>query len=269
MNEGYVKLFRQMTAWEWYLDIPVKTLFIHLLLKANHSDRKYKGELIKRGQLVSSREKLAFETGLSDEQVKRSLKELERTNDITKQSSRKGTLITINNYNLYQDNNQQTPNETPSNEPIKQPQNNQQTPSNKNEKNIKKLKKYKLDDFIPLIHSFTSNEILREKITKFVEFRKSINKQLHVETFNEWLDELKGLSSDELIQIKIVSKSLANGWQGIFAITSTKQGGKKDVLPSYYADAKNGKTDNLDEKVTIEELNALQENLKSLGDMEE
>lgn len=265
MNEGYVKLFRQMTAWEWYLDIPVKTLFIHLLLKANHSDKKYKGELIKRGQLVSSREKLAFETGLSQEQVKRSLKELERTNDITKQSSRKGTLITINNYNLYQDSNQQTTNETPSNEPIKQPPNNQQTPSNKNKKNKKKLKKYSIDDFIAKINSFTSNDLLRDKITKFVEFRKSIKKQLHIETFDEWLDELKELSADEQIQIKMINKSLANGWQGIFAIPSSKQGGKKDILPSYYTDEKKGESDNHDEKVTSEEINALQENLKSLG----
>ncbi|MEG0359748.1 MAG: hypothetical protein RR598_10825 [Anaerorhabdus sp.] len=261
MNEGYIKLFRQMIAWEWYLDTNVKCLFIHCLLKANWEDKNFKGKVIPRGSFLTSYDILSKELKLSVKQIRVALKKLNGTNEVASEKMLNGTLITVLNYESYQSDGKQEDTQG-ANEG--QTEGKRRATTN-NKKNIKKLKKYKLDDFIPLIHSFTSNEILREKITKFVEFRKSINKQLHVETFNEWLDELKGLSSDELIQIKIVSKSLANGWQGIFAITSPKQGGKKDVLPDYYADAKNGEVDNLDEKVTLEEINALQENLKSLG----
>lgn len=39
--EGYIKIHRKMLDWEWYDDIPTKTLFLHLLLTANWKDSKW------------------------------------------------------------------------------------------------------------------------------------------------------------------------------------------------------------------------------------
>ena len=33
MNDGYIKLHRKIVDWEWYDDLPVFRLFIHLPLK--------------------------------------------------------------------------------------------------------------------------------------------------------------------------------------------------------------------------------------------
>ena len=41
--EGWIKLHRQILDWEWYDDINVKVLFLHLLLTANYEDKKWQG----------------------------------------------------------------------------------------------------------------------------------------------------------------------------------------------------------------------------------
>lgn len=262
MNEGYIKLFRQMIAWEWYLDTNVKCLFIHCLLKANWEDKNFKGKVIPRGSFLTSYDKLSKELKLTVKQVRTALNKLNKTSEVASHKMLNGTLITVLNYESYQSDGKQEDTQRANEGQTK----GKRRATTNNIKKLKKLKKYNIDDFIPLINSFTSNEVLRNKIIKFVEFRKSINKQLHVETFDDWLNELKELSTDQNIQIKIVSKSLANSWQGIFAIEPAKQKSKKDdVLPKYYADEKKGESDNHDEKVTSEEINALQENLKSLS----
>ena len=37
---GFIKLYRSMLQWEWYDDVNVKVLFLHLLLKANYEEKK-------------------------------------------------------------------------------------------------------------------------------------------------------------------------------------------------------------------------------------
>lgn len=46
--EGWIKLYRKFLNWEWYKDNNVKIIFLHLLLTANHKDKKWKGKTIKK-----------------------------------------------------------------------------------------------------------------------------------------------------------------------------------------------------------------------------
>ena len=71
--EGWIKIHRQILNWEWYKDINVKILFIHLLLTANHQEKNWKGQLVKRGQKLTSLQHLANETGLTLQQTRTSL----------------------------------------------------------------------------------------------------------------------------------------------------------------------------------------------------
>lgn len=87
--EGWIKIFRQMIDWEWYKDVPTKTLFIHLLLTANYEDKKWKGITIKRGQLITSLNHLSEETGLSKQQVRTALKKLVATHEVTQLSTQR------------------------------------------------------------------------------------------------------------------------------------------------------------------------------------
>ena len=48
MNEGFIKIYRQLLEWEWYTDTNTKVLFLHCLLKANFKTKKYiKKKLVK------------------------------------------------------------------------------------------------------------------------------------------------------------------------------------------------------------------------------
>lgn len=142
MNKGFIKLYRKFTDWEWYDDINTCRVFIHLLIKANYKDKKWRGIDIKRGQYLTSRNNLIQETGLTEQQIKTSLKRLKSTNEITSQSTNNYTIISITNYDLYQETNQ------PDNQQLtsEQPATNQQLTTTKESNNIKKEKKEKNKD---------------------------------------------------------------------------------------------------------------------------
>ena len=100
--EGFIKLHKQLTRWEWYKDSNTMRVFIHCLLSANFRDAKVSGTNILRGQLLAGREVLADELGLSISNVRTSLKKLQSTGELSNTSNRRGTIITVNNYDSYQ-----------------------------------------------------------------------------------------------------------------------------------------------------------------------
>lgn len=94
-------LHRQITEWEWYKDEKVSRVFIHLLLKANHKDGKWKGTTVKRGQLVTGRKVLAVELDISEQNVRTALVKLKSTNEITIKTTTQYSIITINKFDEY------------------------------------------------------------------------------------------------------------------------------------------------------------------------
>ena len=99
---GWVKIHRQILEWEWYDDINTCRLFFHLLIKANHKERNYKGKLVSVGETLTGLDKLSSETKLSVQQIRTSLNKLKSTNEITINSTSQGTVIKVVNYGKYQ-----------------------------------------------------------------------------------------------------------------------------------------------------------------------
>lgn len=100
--EGHVKLHRKILSWEWYLDINTCRLFIHLLLRANWKSGRYMGTNVERGELVITYPILASETGLSIKEVRTALNHLLSTEEIEVKRQAKFSVITIKNYDTYQ-----------------------------------------------------------------------------------------------------------------------------------------------------------------------
>lgn len=100
MYRGFLQLWRSFLEWEWYEDIPCKTLFIHLLLTANHKDTKFQGKVIKRGSLITSREKLSQKTGLTIQQIRTAMTKMSPEH-ITFVSTKKWTEISVVEFELY------------------------------------------------------------------------------------------------------------------------------------------------------------------------
>lgn len=103
MNDGYIKLFKKFTKWEWYSDINTKTLFLHLLLIANYEDKQWKGRVIKKGQAIVGLNALSKELGLSVKKIRTALNHLQKTKEITLETTNKYSLVTLVNWKKYQD----------------------------------------------------------------------------------------------------------------------------------------------------------------------
>ena len=100
---GFITLHRKLIEWEWYTDTNTKVLFLHLLLTVNWEDKKWRGIEIKRGSIITSISHLSKQTNLSYQNVRTALNNLTLTNEVNRQSTNKYTLLTVVNYEKYQD----------------------------------------------------------------------------------------------------------------------------------------------------------------------
>lgn len=134
--EGWIKIHRQMIKWEWYQDTNVKVVFLHLLLLANHEEKRWQGHVIKRGQLITSLAKLSKGTKLSVHKIRVAIDKLKMTGEITSKSSNRFTMISIENWDLYQLTEEKVSNKNTN----KCQTDGKQVATNKNDKNIKNEK---------------------------------------------------------------------------------------------------------------------------------
>ena len=109
-DKGWIKTYRQiLDCWLWTDKEPYdkRSAWMYLLLTANHYDKKimFNGELIvvKRGQILTSIRTLAEKWKWSYDKTLRFLRLIESDGMIEKESDKFRTLITIVNYEVFQD----------------------------------------------------------------------------------------------------------------------------------------------------------------------
>lgn len=197
LNQGFIALFRQFTEWEWYDDANTMRLFIHCLLLANYKDKKWRGKLIKRGSFITSQSKLAHSLKLSIMQIRNSLKKLKTTGEITVYTTADYSVITVKNYNQYQDNNslinrQITENEQASNRLIT-------TTNNRNN----------IDNNIYNISSSSTDfeKFLKNLKKEEEEDLRNYSKKNKIKYFRPWLRKL--YENGDIEDIKLKAKNYA------------------------------------------------------------
>ena len=99
---GFISLDRSILQWRWFTVPNTAHLFVFLILRANHEDRDFMGITVHRGELVTSLQNIASQTGIKINQVRTALKHLKSTGEITSTSTNRYTLISIVNYDHYQ-----------------------------------------------------------------------------------------------------------------------------------------------------------------------
>ena len=135
--EGWIKLHRKI------LENPIickdsdyLSVWMYLLLNATHKEMPalFKGEkiILKPGQLITGRKSIANKLKISESKIYRIINEYKSEHQIEQQTSNKNSLITILNWNRYQQYEQQ--NETQMNN--KRTATEQQVNTNKNDKNV-------------------------------------------------------------------------------------------------------------------------------------
>lgn len=102
LESGYVRDYRSVLNWEWYKDANTSRLFRHLILTVNYEDRKWRGKVIKRGQRVTSYQQLSSELNISVQGIRTAVNHLKSTGEITYLGTREYSIITVNNYDHFQ-----------------------------------------------------------------------------------------------------------------------------------------------------------------------
>ena len=104
MKQGFIKIDRQILEWRYHDCYYAFTIWMHILLLANWTDGYFKGNPIKRGELVTSINNLMLVTGIkSDNTIRKWLKVFESEDMISLKTTNKYTHINIVNYDKFQD----------------------------------------------------------------------------------------------------------------------------------------------------------------------
>ena len=109
IETGFILLARQIlnsNAWK-ISNSEQKLMMVYCILRANHQENPWwDGEnllVIQRGSFVTSRDKFASLTGFTVAKVRNFWRKMEKVGFLTKESTNDYTVITVCNYNHYQD----------------------------------------------------------------------------------------------------------------------------------------------------------------------
>lgn len=157
--EGYVKLHRKILENKYWLEPRKKSKFeawIYLLLRASYKDREIIfGNVdlsLKAGEFITSQLKLAEEWGWNRETVVKYLGRLKADNQVDYKTNNKFTVVSICNWNSYQNGDKENPAIELAIEPTSNQHQNQQhadneSSTNKKDNKEKKVKNKDIDDF--------------------------------------------------------------------------------------------------------------------------
>ena len=138
-RSGWIRLYRSSLLNGWLKNHRLWVFWCYCLLKASHKVRKVifgnQQITLKPGQFIFGRKNAAHDTGLSEQSIRTCVESLKTLQNITIKSTNKYSIITIDNWELYQDSENKTTNKTADD----QPSGNQQVTTNKNYKNDKHL----------------------------------------------------------------------------------------------------------------------------------
>ena len=101
-REGYILIDRNMCDWQWWHKHNTVIVFLWLLMKAQFHESYFGGQKIERGQVATTLENIEKSNGLSRQEVRTAIFNLKKTEAITITRCSKFNIITIVNYDEYQ-----------------------------------------------------------------------------------------------------------------------------------------------------------------------
>jgi len=247
-NFGYIKIYRKILDNFIYLDSQAVHLWLHILLKANHSKKEFlfngKKETLKIGQLILSRDKLSLETNINPSKIYRLLKILEREQLIEQQTNNHFTKITVLNYEKYQNktykseqrneqpvNNQRTTSEQPVNT-----NNNDKNDNNDNNVNNKPPTPFKKEFDL----SFIENKEIEIIFKKWLDYKKERGQSYKPIGLKTAYKKLIDYSGGDFKKAKeIIDSAISNNYAGFFPL-------REDFNKSKGVQVADNKYDNLE-----------------------
>lgn len=216
MENSFIKLYRNLLEWEWFKNSEMVHLFTYLLLKANFTDGKFQGKEIKRGQLITGRNSLSENTGISQQKIRTCLERLQLTNEITIHSTNKYSIITIVKYDFYQCFETKSTNKPTNKLTIKQPTTNHQLTTIEESNKKKNILIPSIEEFLE--HAKTIKEF------NYSEYEFSLKSK-----YQAWVD--RGWKDGNGSEIKNWKSKINNTYPYLKPIKQINNGGK---LPSSF-----------------------------------
>lgn len=217
-SSGWVKLYRSIFDWEWWDDTNTTKVFIYCLLKANPSDKQWRGISVRRGSFVTSRKHIADEVNLTEQEVRTAIDHLLTTGEITKSSTNKLTMITVTNYDSYQEVKEiKQPTEQPQNQPEYQPANNH----NEEYKNIRSKEVEKRDTDVSQKKFSFKNELIalgvdEQVANDWIMVRKNKKLSQTQTAFNHTKKNIETISSTHNLSAnEIIRTAVERSWGGV------------------------------------------------------
>jgi len=215
LSEGWITIHRKIVDWEWFSKGNTFHVFMFLLLKANHKPNRWQGVDIKRGQLITGRDKIASKLNISVQSVRTSLARLKTTGEITVESTNKNSLVTIVNYEEYQIKPEAVTSKPTSNATNQQPTNNQQSTTNNNENNNKNEKKETKKGFV------LPDWIDKDAWDAWVDMRRRAKKSPTERAKVLAVKELLALKEAGQDVVKVIDMAVYKGWTSFYALKGT------------------------------------------------
>lgn len=230
---GWIKIHRQIQNCLIWDDKPfnMASAWIDLLLLANHEDKETifdkKPILVKRGQRITSVRELSARWGWGKDKTLRFLRLLESEKMIVKNSDSRRTLLTIVNYGIYQD----CENE---NETVIRTLTGQSQATNKNDKNDKNNNIRSNSDDLnetekpkekkPKLTEEENEELVKNFEIIYNSYPKKVGKSSGFKVYKQWLN---GRNIDGT-KIKLTNRQM---W---YAIAKYKQYIEKEEMEPQY-----------------------------------
>lgn len=200
----FIKLDRNIIHWGWYKDGNTFRVFVHLLLTANVKPGKFMKDTIPRGSLATSIGHIAKTVGITYDQARTALTHLKDTNEITITRRPKYLVISITNYNKYQD--------KPTQNPSKSQTNPKQIPTikeGKEEKNIPSV-------YIPTraeVSAYISEEGLQADADDICDYYDAVGWEIGGKPVKDWRAVVRRWKQYE----KPEQKNTGDDWEKINA----------------------------------------------------
>ena len=260
MNRGYVKLWRKMDESGLLQNPVVLQLFCYVILKASHKKTKILVNNnvveLEPGQLIFGRKKASDDLNQSEQSVRTALETLKKMKIVTTRATNKYTLITVDNWALYQCDDQQS-NQQDNPPPNQQSTSNQPAANHKQEfkhlrnkeeefntpltplsggageveedsppcasaspakkANHKAVQKPTPEqEFEEALQGYTASLPLQEAFKAYRDMRKAIKKPLTAPALSLAFKKLDSLAATDAEKVAVLEQSTLNSWQSLY-----------------------------------------------------
>ena len=221
MNEtGFIVLHRKLLEWKYFYSPYALKLWIYLLLRANWKTGYFLGVEIPRGSLATSMRRLALDTEMDVNTVRKWIKRFQEEDMITVKTANRVTHIFINNYATFQDiadEQSSTQHHTESHT-----QSHTQRPPNRTNKQINKVTKKQKDR----LGAGSSGKWEKPSLMDVVDVVRNENLEVNPEKFFRYYEARKWRVKDEPVKDW---KKLLRSW----ADNEIREEEQTVPLPSY------------------------------------